>query len=104
MGYVGAFVLGGATQTWPVMIAGGAEIATLDISFAEAMSWVVLFALVTTLGIDVLEVLAIRSPGSAAGRLERIRRYVSDHRDGVINWAYLLGGLVLLYRGLLGIF
>ena len=104
MGYAGAFVLGGATQTWPVMIAGGAEIAKLDFSFAQAMGWVVLFALVTTAGIDVLEVLAIRNPGSAAGRLDRIRRYVETHRDSVINWLYLLGGLVLVYRGVIGIF
>jgi len=103
MGYAGAFVLGGATQTWPVMIAAGAELAKLDIPFAAAMGWMVLFAIVTTAGIDILEVLAIRSPGTAAERLDRIRTYVALHRDSVVNWLVLFGGLLLVYRGLIGL-
>jgi threonine/homoserine/homoserine lactone efflux protein len=103
MGFAGAFVLGGATQTWPVMIAAGAEIAKLNMSFATGMGWMVLFAISTTAGIDILEVLAIRSPGTAAERLERIRAYVDHHRDSVVNWLALLGGLVLVYHGLLGL-
>jgi len=104
MRYGGAFVLGGLTQTWPVMIAAGVEVATLDIPVVSAMAWIVLFAVATTAGIVVLEVLAIRSPGSAASRLDRIRDYVENHRDSVINWAYLFGGLVLGYRGFVGLF
>jgi hypothetical protein len=104
MGYVGAFVLGGATQTWPVMIAAGAEVATLKISTAASIAWMVLFAIVTTAGIDVLEVLAIRHPGTAAARLDRIRAYVEHHRDSVVNWIVLLGGLVLVYHGIIGLF
>jgi len=104
MGYAGALVLGGATQTWPVMIAAGAELAKLDIPVAAAMAWMVLFAVVTTAGIDVLEVLAIRSPGTAAERLDRIRSYVERHRDSVVNWLVLFGGLFLVYRGLIGLF
>jgi hypothetical protein len=104
MGYGGAFVLGGLTQTWPVMIAAGVEVATLDISVATAVAWIIVFAIATTAGIVVLEVLAIRFPGSAASRLDRIRTYVEEHRDSVINWAYLLGGLVLGYRAVIGLF
>ncbi|HEY5423661.1 MAG TPA: GAP family protein [Ilumatobacteraceae bacterium] len=100
----GAFVLGGATQTWPVMIAAGAEVARLDIPAAETFLWLVLFALATTAGIVILEILAIRNPGTAAGRLDQIRAYVANHRDSVINWAYLLGGLWLIYRALIGLF
>lgn len=103
MGYVGAFVLGGATQTWPVMIAAGAELAKLDLSLPVAMSWMFAFALVTTIGIDILEGLAVRHPGSAADRLDRIRDYIDNHRDSVVNWLILVGGLVLVYRGLIGI-
>jgi hypothetical protein len=104
LGYGGAFVLGGLTQTWPVMIAAGIEVATLDIPVVGALVWVLLFAVATTAGIVTLEVLALRHPGSAASRLDRIRNYVEHHRDSVINWAYLLGGLVLGYRGLIGLF
>jgi len=103
MGPLGALVLGGATQTWPVMIAAGAEIARLDIPNAEALLWMFLFALATTAGVVVLEILAIRSPGTAASRLAEIRAYVDNHRNSVINWAYLLGGLFLIYRGLIGL-
>ena len=102
-GHPARVILGGATQTWPVMIAAGAEVARLDIPRAEAVLWMVLFAIATTAGIVVLEILAIRSPGSAASRLARIRTYVDNHRDSVINWAYLFGGLFLVYRGLIGL-
>jgi len=99
----GALVLGGATQTWPVMIAAGAEVARLDVPAPEAVLWIFPFALASTAGIVVLEILAVRSPGTAAARLDRIRAYVDNHRDSVINWAYLFGGLWLIYRALIGL-
>ena len=103
MRYPGAFVAGGAVQTWPVMIAAAAQILLLDLGPAESLGWMFLFALATTTGIVVLEVLAWRSPSSAADRLRRLRAYIDGHRDSVINWAYLLGGLWLFFRGLLGL-
>ena len=103
MGYPGAFVAGGAVQTWPVMIAAAAEILRLDISGPAKLEWMFLFAVATTAGIVVLEVLAWRSPGSAADRLNRLRGYIDVHRDSVLNWVFLLGGIWLLLRGLLGL-
>jgi hypothetical protein len=99
----GAFVLGGATQTWPVMIAGGAEIARADISTGEAVAASVVFALLTTAGIVILEVLAWRSPDTAVERLHRIEHYVARRRDTVISWIMLMGGVWLLARGILGL-
>ena len=72
----GAFVMGGAVQTWPVMLAGVAEITRAGGSTAEELAVIVLFALATVSGVVVLEVLALRSPGSAADRLQRIQGYV----------------------------
>jgi threonine/homoserine/homoserine lactone efflux protein len=104
MGYVGAFVLGGAVQTWPVMIAAGAEVVRADhLNAWEKFLAMFVFAVLTTTGIAILEVLAIREPGSAARRLDRMRNYIDGHRDAVINWAYLLGGLWLAFRGLIGL-
>jgi hypothetical protein len=103
IGVVGAFVLGGALQPWPIMIAGGAEIAQVQIPTAEAVVVIVLFAIASAVGIIVLEVLALRSPGSAAARLEQIRTYVATHRDSVVNWALLIGGLWLIGRGVIGL-
>lgn len=100
MGYAGAFVAGGAVQTWPVMIAAAAQILLLDIGSAERLGWMFLFALSTTAGIVVLEVLAWRNPGSAGDRLRLIRSYVSTHRDSVISWLYLIAGLWLFFRAL----
>ena len=99
----GAFVMGGATQTWPVMIAGGAEIAHADLSTTEAVLTSILFAVLTTAGIVVLEVLAWRNPGTAADRLHRIETYVSTHRDNVMSWILLIGGLYLLGKGIYGL-
>ena len=99
----GAFVMGGATQTWPVMIAGGAEIAHADLSTADAVLVSVVFAVLTTAGIVALEVLAWRNPGTAAERLRRIEDYVSSHRDTVMSWILLLCGLYLLGKGIYGL-
>jgi hypothetical protein len=103
MGYVGAFVTGGAVQTWPVMIAAGAAILRLDIGPAAGLAWMFAFALLTTAGIMVLEVLAWRNPSSAVERLDRLRGYIQTHRDSVINWASLVGGLWLTIRGAMGL-
>jgi len=103
MGYPGAFVIGGLVQTWPVMIAAAAQLVRLNLSSAATILWMFAFAVATTAGIVVLEILAIRSPGSAADRLNRIRSYVDDHRDSVINWAYLVGGLWLAIKAAMGL-
>jgi hypothetical protein len=103
MGYPGAFVTGGLVQTWPVMIAAMTEIVRADLGTTETLLWAFGFAVATTAGIVTLEVLALRSPGSAAKRLDRLRDYVDNHRNSVINWAYLLGGAWLFFRGLLGL-
>jgi hypothetical protein len=63
----------------------------------------VLFAVATTAGIVILEILAIRQPGSAAARLDKMRNYIDNHRDSVINWAFLVGGMWLAIRGVIGL-
>lgn len=96
-------VVGGLTQTWPVMIAAATQLVRLDLGTATTILWMFAFALATTTGIVVLEILAIRSPGSAADRLNRIRSYVDDHRDSVLNWVYLVGGLWLAIKAAIGL-
>lgn len=103
MGYPGAFVTGGAVQTWPVMLAAGAYILRLNLPAAQGLAWMFAFALLTTAGLVVLEVLAWRSPGSAVERLERLQNYIRDHRDSVINWAALVGGLWLVSQSAIGL-
>jgi len=99
----GAFVLGGAVQTWPVMLAGVAEITHLGMSTGQAVVWLFVFACATVSGVVILDVLALRSPGSAAARLERITDYVDSHRDSVISWILLGGGIWLTARGVIGL-
>ncbi len=41
--------------------------------------------------------------GDGRERLDRIRAYVEQHRDSVVNWLVLFGGLFLVYRGLIGL-
>jgi threonine/homoserine/homoserine lactone efflux protein len=101
MGYGGAFVSGGAVQTWPVMIAAASSILRLDLDGPAKLAWMFAFALATTAGIVVLEVLAWRNPTSAVARLGRLRSYIDDHRDSVINWVYLVAGLWLFFRAIL---
>jgi threonine/homoserine/homoserine lactone efflux protein len=103
MGYPGAFVTGGLTQTWPVMIAAMTEIVRADLGTTQSLLVAFAFTLATTAGIVILEVLALRSPGSAAARLDRLRNYIDNHRNSVINWAYLLAGAWLFFRGLIGL-
>ena len=61
------------------------------------------FALATTAGIVVLEVLAWRNPTSAVERLNSLRNYITNHRDSVINWVYLVAGLWLLFHAALAL-
>lgn len=103
MGYGGAFVTGGAVQTWPVMLAAGAAILRLGMSGTASLAWMFGFAVVTSAGLVVLEVLAWRSPSSAVERLDRLRNYIQVHRDSVINWIALVAGLWLIVRGLQGL-
>ena len=100
---VGALVLGAAVQTWPVMLAGVAEITRGGLGDGEAVGVVFLFALGTVAGVAILELRALRAPGSAAARLERIQNYVDAHRASVISWIMLGGGIWLLGRGVLGL-
>ena len=72
-------------------------------STAASVATAAVFGTATATGIIVLEMLAIRSPGSAAERLDRIRTYVETHRDAVINVVLLGGGVWLAGRGLLGL-
>jgi hypothetical protein len=104
MGYAGAFVLGGLLQTWPVMIAAATDLVRANLSATVFFLWMFAFAVATTSGIVVLEILAVRSPGSAATRLNKMRSYIDNHRDTVINWAYLVAGLWLGFRGAIGLF
>jgi threonine/homoserine/homoserine lactone efflux protein len=103
MGYVGAFVTGGAVQTWPVMIAAGAAILRLNLPGGQSFLWMFTFALVSTIGIVVLEVLAWRNPGSAGERLEHLQNYIRDHRDSVLTWVSLVAGLWLVSRAAIGL-
>ena len=90
-------------QTWPVMIAAAGEILRLGLGAGASLAWMLAFAVLTTAGIMVLEVLAWRAPSSAVERLDRLRGYIANHRDSVINWLYLVAGLWLFFRGLLGL-
>jgi hypothetical protein len=103
IGYLGAFVLGGAVQTWPVMIGGVLEIAANDTNTVSSLVALFVFACATATGIAILEVLAWRNPASAPARLNRIRTYVDSHRYAVINWIMVGGGLWLIGRGLIGL-
>lgn len=103
MGYAGAFVTGGAVQTWPVMLAAGASILRLNLPGLQSLAWMFAFALVSATGLVVLEVLAWRNPSSATERLERLQNYIRNHKDSVINWVALVAGLWLVSRSAIGL-
>ena len=103
MGYPGAFVMGGAVQTWPVMIAAASEIMRAHLGAGSTLVWMLVFAVASTAGLVVLEVMAVRSPGSAVTRLNSMRGYIEQHRDSVLNWVYLVAGLWLVVRGAIGL-
>ena len=98
MKYPGAFLAGGLVQTWPVMLAGVAEILRANLGTTDTILTVLIFAVATTTGLIVLEVLAWRNPGSAAERLNRIRTYVDTHRESVVNWLLFVTGAWLVIR------
>ena len=85
------------------MIAAGAAILRLNLPGPQSFAWMFAFAVVSSTGIVVLEVLAWRNPGSAGERLERLQGYIRDHRDSVLTWASLVGGLWLVGKAAVGL-
>lgn len=90
-------------HTWPVMIAAGAAILRPNLAGGQSCAWMFAFARLAVSGIVILEVLAWRSPESAVERLERLRSYISDHRDSVIDRTSLFGGLWLVIPALIAL-
>jgi hypothetical protein len=103
MGVIGAFVLGFLVQPWVIVTGTVADILSTDASATATLIALLSFAVGSILGFVVLLTLAIRHPGSATVRLDKIRNYVDNHRNSVINWLLLITALWLVVRGLVSL-
>jgi hypothetical protein len=88
--------LGLLLQPWVLVGAGAATIVQLHVSSVGSVLLLVLFCLLCTASILVMEVYAIRSPEASTQRLDGLRTWIDAHRDQVIIILALVVGLWLI--------
>jgi hypothetical protein len=95
-----AAALGLLLQPWVLVGAGAATVAELHISTLQSYLLLVLFCLLCTSTILIMEVYAIRSPEAARQRMDGLRSWMDGHRDQVIVILSLIVGLWLIGNNL----
>jgi hypothetical protein len=88
--------LGLLLQPWVLVGAGAATVAQLHISTVQSVLLLVLFCLLCTSSILVMEVYAVRSPEAARQRMDGLRGWIDGHRDQVIVYLAVIVGFWLI--------
>lgn len=88
--------LGLLLQPWVLVVAGAATVAQLDVSTVQSVLLLVLFCLLCTSSILVMEVYAVRSPEAARQRMDGLRGWIDGHREQVIVYLALIVGFWLI--------
>ena len=101
--YVGAFLLGIYSATYPVVIAAAGEILRGGGSTSEMAAMVVLFVVLGSSSVAAVAALGTFAPHRSAPFLERMRAWLTVHNRAVITVILLALGALLALRGLNGL-
>jgi len=88
--------LGLLLQPWVLVGAGAATVSQLHVSTIQSYLLLVLFCLLCTSSILILELYAVRSPEAAKERMDGLRGWMDGHRDQVIVVLALIVGFWLI--------
>lgn len=88
--------LGILLQPWVLVGAGATAVTQLHISSIESYALLVGFCLLCTASILVMELYAVLAPEAAKDRLDRLKEWMTDHRDDAIIILSLIIGLWLV--------
>ncbi len=91
-----ACLLGPLVQPWGLVAAGVAVIANAEIGSAQSWVALILFCLLATSSILVLEILAGFWPERASAIIERVRAWIDTHTDQLIIIVSLAVGFYLI--------
>jgi threonine/homoserine/homoserine lactone efflux protein len=91
-----AAILAFLVQPWGLVAAGALTITEADTSHGSDVVSIVLFALLATLSLLVMETYAVLRPEAANDRLTGLRRWMDVHRAQVIVYLSVIVGLWLI--------
>jgi threonine/homoserine/homoserine lactone efflux protein len=95
-----AALLGVLLQPWPIVAAGAASVAQADLSHTAQVVQLVLFVVLASSSLTVMEIYSARSPERAAAKLDRLRSWLDVNRDrGLIVISGALG-IWLVVKGI----
>jgi hypothetical protein len=91
--------LGVLLQPWPLVVAGAALVAEANISSVASVVSLVLFCLLSTASILVMEGYMVFAHDDATARLAALRKWLNRNRDSVLAVLALIAGLLLMAKG-----
>ncbi|MEV7177509.1 GAP family protein [Kitasatospora sp. NPDC093679] len=87
-------------QPWALVGAGAAVVVDADLSSLTDWIALIVYCLLATLSLAVMEVYALRSPAAANARLNALRTWLTRHQERLIVTLSLVAGLYLTARGI----
>jgi len=103
IGFWGAALLGVLLQPWGLVAAGGYKIAESHNGGATKLVDYLLFGVLCTASILVMEGFALSSPERAAERMGSLRSWLDRHRNGTITALLVVVGVWLMFQGAYGL-
>jgi hypothetical protein len=101
--YLGAFLLGIYSATYPLVIAAAAEILRADVDTAATAALAALFVVLGSSSVAAVAALGTFAPRRSGAHLERLRAWLAVHNRAVITAILLVLGLALTVRGAAGL-
>ena len=101
--YVGAFLLGIYSATYPLVIAGAGEILRADGGTREMAALAILFVVLGSSSVVTVATLGTFAPRRSAAFLDRMRAWLTVHNRALITTILLILGVSLTARSLGGL-
>lgn len=99
IGFWGAVLLGVLLQPWGFVAAGAAQIHARHLPAGQEVAAFVVFGLLCTASLLVMQGWALVAPGRATARLSGLRSWIEQHRNGTITGVLAVVGVWLLVQG-----
>jgi Sap-like sulfolipid-1-addressing protein len=101
--YIGAFLLGIYSATYPLVIAAAGEIRRAGGSTGEIVALAALFVALGSSSVAGVAALGTLAPGRSAVFLDRMRAWLTVHNRAVITAILVVLGVSITARGLSGL-
>jgi len=85
-------------QPWALVSAGALSITQADTSNTSDVLSIVLFCLLATLSLLVMEGYAVLAPEAARARLDGLRSWINNHRQQMIVYLSVIVGVMLISK------